>query len=219
LIDERRFDDCLDRLGDLEVSIPWVKSLKGWVDVGVVLGIDGGLAKQLGEGESNGHADGEVNGHSHENNNDHSDGENHQEEVEVLSVKLTAEDPGLAYVDTVALTKLLKLAPKDEVYRIKAVLSTSSPLPSSEDNASNTGSDTSSSAPGRYILNWAFGRWTSTAVKSGNNEHESTNGIVLRMTIILARYESAKWKKRIETGGYVQLEGVNKGSLIVEKIA
>lgn len=216
LVDERRFDDCLDRLGDLEVAIPWVKSLKGWVDVSVVLGIDGGLAKQLGESQTNGHSHGETNGHNHVHDHDHANGDNHQEEVEVLSVKLSAENSSPAFVDTEALLKLLKLAPKDEVYRIKAVLTTSSPLPSSEGAASNS---TPKTGPGRYILNWAFGRWTSTEIKSEDDEHESTNGVVLRMTIILARYESTKWKKRIESGGYVQLEGVNKGSLDVEKIA
>ncbi|RFU34586.1 hypothetical protein B7463_g1717, partial [Scytalidium lignicola] len=201
-------------------GIAWVKSLKGWVDVSVILGIDGGLARQLGEEQSNGHVvDSEANGHDHHGHgHDHANGENHQEEVEVLSVTLSAEDPGPAFVDTEALSKLLKLAPKDEVYRIKAVLTTSSPLPSSEGSPSPSASETSPSG-GRYILNWAFGRWTSTAVKSEGDEHESTNGLVLRMTLILARYESNKWKKRIETGGFVQLEGVNKGSLTVEKIA
>ncbi|KAH8820056.1 CobW/HypB/UreG, nucleotide-binding domain-containing protein [Xylogone sp. PMI_703] len=220
-VDERRFDECLDRLGDLEISIPWVKSLKGWVDVGVILGIDGGLARQLGEGESNGHANGEANGNHdhHSHGHDHANGENHQEEVEVLSITLSAEEPGPAFVDTEALSKLLKLAPKDEVYRIKAVLTTSSPLPSSEGTPSPSEAETALDGPRRYILNWAFGRWTATIVKSQHDEHESTNGLVLRMTMILARYESTKWKKRIETGGFVQLEGVNKGSLVVEKIA
>jgi hypothetical protein len=39
------------------------------------------------------------------------------------------------------------------------------------------------------------------------------------MTMILARYESKKWKKRLEAGGFVELQGENKGALKVEKLA
>jgi hypothetical protein len=39
------------------------------------------------------------------------------------------------------------------------------------------------------------------------------------MTMILARYESKKWKKRIETGDFIELKGDQKGTLKVEKIA
>lgn len=53
---------------------------------------------------------------------------------------------------------------------------------------------------------------------SVDEEHESSNGIVLRMTLILARYESTKWKKRIENKGFVALIGEGKGVLAVEKV-
>jgi hypothetical protein len=129
----------------------------------------------------------------------------------VLSITLHAE--GGAVVDTAKLEKLLKSAPKDEVYRIKAVLAASSPVPSSDD------SSTEQSEGGRYILNWAFGRWTCTPMKPTADEHESSNGIVLRMTMILARYESTKWKKKLENLGLLELGGNQKGVLRVEKIA
>ncbi|RDW68425.1 CobW nucleotide-binding containing protein [Coleophoma crateriformis] len=215
LCDERRFDDCLDRLGDLEVQIAWVKSDQGKVPSDLVFGIDGGLAKDLGEAEVNGHDLGgaEVNGHdhdhSHSNSHTHNGEKGHQSEVEVLSVTMAAE-PG-AVVDSSKLEKLLKTAPKDEVYRIKAVLAASSPIASSDDTTPSKTSPTN-----RYILNWAFGRWTCTPMNS--EEHESSNGTVLRMTMILARYESTKWKKRIETAGMVELDGDQKGTLTVEKI-
>jgi G3E family GTPase len=205
---ERRMDECLDRLGDLEVQIAWVKSDRGKVPVDIVFGVDGGLARTLGE-DPDGHVNGQVNGHNHAHNH----GKPHQSEVEVLSITLTAP-PG-SLIDTPKLETLLKSAPKDEVYRIKAVLAASSPIPSSEDESSS--SDVSES--GRYILNWAFGRWTCTPLNGDVGEHESSSGVVLRMTMILARFEGKKWIKRIESGGFVELEGGENGGLRVEKIA
>jgi hypothetical protein len=38
------------------------------------------------------------------------------------------------------------------------------------------------------------------------------------MTVILARYESNRWKKKVEAGGYLELDGVNKGELSVSRI-
>ncbi len=199
LVSERRMDECLDRLGDLEVQIAWVKSDKGKVPVDVVFGVDGGLARTLGENETNGH----DHGHSHE--------KGHQSEVEVLSITFEAE-PG-SVVNSSRLENLLKAAPKDEVYRIKAVLAASSPIASSDESSAKP----SSVGSGRYILNWAFGRWTCTPLNS--DEHESSSGVVLRMTMILARFESKKWKKRIESGGFVELDGNREGTLKVDKIA
>ncbi|KAG4428429.1 hypothetical protein IFR05_016088 [Cadophora sp. M221] len=202
-VGERRMDECLDRLGDLEVQIAWVKSDRGRVPVDVVFGVDGGLARTLGESETNGLTNGHDHGHSHE--------KGHQSEVEVLSITLEAEAGSV--IDSTKLEKLLQTAPKDEIYRIKAVLVASSPILPSDTNTT----EPSPAGPGRYILNWAFGRWTCTPMKS--DEHESSSGVVLRMTLILARYESKKWKKRIETAGFVELVGEKKGTLKVEKIA
>lgn len=202
-VDERRMDECLDRLGDLEVQIAWVKSDKGKVPVDLVFGVDGGLARSLGEKETSTHSHNHADGHGHE--------KGHQSEVEVLSITLEAESG--SFVDSSKLEKLLKSAPKDEVYRIKAILAASSSIVSSDESVS----ESSSRGSGRYILNWAFGRWTCTPMTS--DEHESSDGVVLRMTMILARYESKKWKKRIETAGFIELDGGQKGTLEVEKIA
>lgn len=208
LCNERRFDECLDRLGDLEVQVAWVKSDKGKVPMDLVFGVDGRLAQNLGEEDSH-----TVNGHKgHEHEDNHSHGNEHQSEVEVLSVTLEAENHSV--VDTSKLEKLLKSAPKDEVYRIKAVLTGSLPIRPSD----SVIKDEASAHGGRYILNWAFGRWTCTPMKV-TNEHASSSGVVLRMTMILARYESTKWKKRIETAGFVELDGDQNGTLTVEKIA
>ena len=199
---ERLMDECLDRLGDLEVQVAWVKSDRGKVPAGLVFGIDGGLARALGEeGVANGSV---ANGHSHE--------KGHQSEVEVLSVTLHAETG--AVVDISKLEKLLRSAPKDEVYRIKAVLAASSPIPSSD----ITAGDADVSPSGRYILNWAFSRWTCTPMPITAEEHASSNGMVLRMTMILAQFESTKWKKRLETAGFLELEVDQKMVLKVEKI-
>ncbi|KUJ15355.1 cobW-domain-containing protein [Mollisia scopiformis] len=211
---ERRMEECLDRLGDLEgVDVAWVKSERGRVDVGLVFGIDGGLARGLVD-------DGHAREHAHENGekHEHADGKGHQSEVEVLSITLTSPSPS-STISPSPLLHLLKTAPKDEVYRIKAVLTSSSPIPSSDPTTSPS---PPSNGTGKYILNWAFGRWTCTPMNSGGEEHESSkgDGVVLRMTMILARYESKKWKKRIEGGGYLEIEGgQEKGELRVEKIA
>jgi G3E family GTPase len=208
LCDEGQFDACLDRLGDLEVQIAWVKSDKGRVPADLVFGIDRALARSLeAEGTANGHRD---NGYGHQHEHDMG----HKSEVEVLSITLQVE--GLAVVDTAKLEKLLKSAPKDEVYRIKAVLAISSTLRCSDGDITES---TALSESGRYILNWAFGRWTCTPMKATADEHGSSTGLALRMTMILARYESSKWKKRLETAGYLELEGGQKGILHVAKVA
>ncbi|KXX78078.1 putative GTP-binding protein YjiA [Madurella mycetomatis] len=209
---ERRFDEVLDRLGDLEVDVAWVKSDKGWVDASVVFGVDGGLARGLEEGRTGA---GSVlllrvviggDGHEHEH---------HQSEVEVLSVELKGEPGKEAAVDAGKLMGFLKSAPKDEVYRIKAVLTTSGPVANSDEDVSVPASQHPRS---RYILNWAFGRWTFTPMGEGIAEHESSGEAILRMTVILARYESTKWKKKLDAGGLVELGGTNKGELAVTKV-
>jgi hypothetical protein len=175
----------------------------------VVFGVDGGLARTFGEEPSP-----QVNGHGHEN------GKGHQSEVEVLSITLSSSSP-TSVIDASKLEKLLKSAPKDEVYRIKAVLAASSHISSSDSDSSPASSSEDNIAGVRYILNWAFGRWTCTPVGKAGEEHESSSGVVLRMTMILARFESKKWKKRIETQGFVELfgDGGEKGALTVDKIA
>ncbi|KAK1760860.1 CobW/HypB/UreG, nucleotide-binding domain-containing protein [Echria macrotheca] len=190
--DERRFDECLDRLGDLELDTPWVKSDKGWVDMDVVFGVDGGLARELTEE------------HVH-----HDHGHDHQSEVEVLSVEIK----GKGGVDMAKLGTLLKSAPREEVYRIKAVLTAAGPVKNSDEDSA-----VAQSEGGRYILNWAFGRWTFTALGDNVKEHESSSDAALRMTMILARYESTKWKKKLEAGGFLGLAD-GEGEVVVTKIA
>ncbi|KAF3386217.1 putative GTP-binding protein YjiA [Penicillium rolfsii] len=203
---ERRFDVCLDRVGDLGIETPWVKSDKGFVDKDVLLGIDGALfAKEEGliEGAKPGH------GHDHEHKHDH------QSEVEVLSVQLKSA-PGQT-VDVEALERLLQLAPREEVYRIKGIFRCSAatpPVETSDDMNSRKTGDASETS--YYILNWAFGRWTctpSTVVAESADE-----SVAARLTLILARYESGKWKKKLEAGGFVQLVGGETTELTVERL-
>lgn len=214
-VSERRFDECLDRLGDLEVQVAWVKSDKGTVRVDVVCGLDGGLARGLVD---------EVHGHDHANvDHKHEHSHDHQSEVEVLSLTLTSASPSSA-ISLAPLTRLLSSAPKDEIYRIKSVLSSNSPIPPSDSSLTSSETETSASSldkPAKYILNWAFGRWTSTKMEAQQleKEHESSQGegVILRMTIVTARDESNKWKKRIEGGGWVEVEG-GEGKLKVVRI-
>jgi hypothetical protein len=139
--------------------------------------------------------------------------EHHQSEVEVLSVELKGE-PGAA-VDASKLMAFLKSTPKDEVYRIKAVLTTSGTVKNSEEDVSV---QAPSQPRNRYILNWAFGRWTFTPMGQDVAEHASSSESILRLTMILARYESTKWKKKLEAGGLLELEGTDRGDLRVTKV-
>ncbi|KAG7289533.1 hypothetical protein NEMBOFW57_005904 [Staphylotrichum longicolle] len=208
---ERRFDEVLDRLGDLEVDVAWVKSDKGWVGADLVFGVDGGLAKGLDEGDLTAAADGGECKHGDGCGHDHGK-KHHQSEVEVLSVELKGDSRA---VDATKLMSFLKKTPKDEVYRIKAVLTSSGVVKNSDEDVSVLASPHSRS---RYILNWAFGRWTFTPLGEDVAEHASSSEAILRMTMILARYESTKWKKKLEAGGLLELDGADKGELLVTKV-
>jgi G3E family GTPase len=207
-VSERQYEDCIDRILDLELDIPTPreKSDKGWVDKNVLLGLDAKLVRSERKLVKSGHR----HDHDHE----------HSSEVEVLSITLSSNDPANG-VDVEKLTDLLNAAPKDEVYRIKAVLySLKAPKSSTGETA---GHPPNEGFPGRYILNWAFGRWTFSAVPmpdsaqatplvSGQDtpipSESATPTLgggepVVRMTIVTAKGESAKWQKRIESGGLV----------------
>lgn len=146
-VDERRYEDCLDRVGDLELQIATVKSDKGRVDRSILLGLDSAFAKilePLSNGDLTHHAD-----HDHVND--------HQSEVEVLSVTLSSDDSLAHGVNLDSLETFLRSAPKDEIYRIKAIVNSSKPPASSEgevDSAVIHQGETTA----KYILNWAFGR-------------------------------------------------------------
>lgn len=207
LVSERRLEDVEDAVLALEVEpqIPRTKSRKGWVDKEIVFGLDARLA---GVGDESALSNGNGHGHQHEHKHDHE----HSSEVEVLSVTLKSQS-GKGNVDVEKLATLLEDPTKDEVYRIKGVLYTSTPPKSSDPSMDANGVKADGQA--RYILNWAFGRWTFTPVPVAVGEGEPE----LRLTIITARYESNKWKKQIESSGLIALEGGLEGSLTVEKIA
>ena len=210
LVSERRYDDCLDRVGDLDLQVACVKSEKGRVDQSVLMGLDSALAKSMAPVMGL-----YVDKHGHDHSSDH------QSEVEVLSVSLISQGSKQGTVDLDTLEMFLLSAPKDEIYRIKAILAASRPP------ASSTGSseDYQGGTTANYILNWAFGRWTFTPIKTVLPYTSSVVSLapspgtlakasatesldpVLRMTIILARHEAEKWKKRIEAGGLVEHEG------------
>ena len=217
-VDERRYEDCLDRVGDLEIQVAHVKSNKGHVDQGVLLGLDSELAKNprpflqphnLGQ-------------------HNHSHASDHQSEVEVLSVSLSSGGASQG-VDLEVLEKFLASAPKDEIYRIKAIMMASR-LPKSLDLGAEAATGPRNGLKTWYILNWAFGRWTFTLLGPHFREELSSDSFtaenagkidnsILRMTIILARGEAERWKARIESGGFIEHEGNDEDrALQVERI-
>jgi G3E family GTPase len=198
LVNERRLEDVEDAILALEVEpqIPRTKSRKGWVDKDIVFGLDARLAGEVEEKR-------EEHSHAH----DHG----HSSEIEVLTVALKSGSAG-GSVDVEKLAELLSDPTKDEVYRIKGVLYASTPPKSSD-----TEQDAHRKLPegrARYILNWAFGRWTFTPVAAAEGVEEPA----LRLTVMTARYESNKWKKQIESSGLLKLEGDDAGTLTVEKV-
>lgn len=204
-VSERKYEDCLDRLGDLELQIANVKSEKGYVDQSLLLGLDSALAKMTAIQLP-------TEPHKHHDDHDH----NHQSEVEVLSVTLSAaQDDMPQEVNIEKLEKLLVSAPRDEIYRIKALFRASH-LPINM-NGSTEISLAQDSAFSYYILNWAFGRWNFTPLNMPIQQNDTTT--VLRMTIILARGEAERWKLRIEAGGLVESLDDRLTNLRVEKKA
>ncbi|KAJ5503305.1 hypothetical protein N7463_006179 [Penicillium fimorum] len=199
-----RFDVCLDRVGDLEVETPWVKSNKGAVDMDVLLGIDGALFKESEDVATTSH------GHDHQHQHDH------QSEVEVLSVVLKSDVEGKT-VDVAALERFLSLAPREEVYRIKGIVRCSNQdLPVESSDTSTARQTLEMPGVQYYILNWAFGRWTCTP--SAVVAEYADSAVIAHITLILARYESAKWKKKLEAGGLVQAGEGEGVELSVERL-
>ncbi|KAJ5480812.1 hypothetical protein N7539_006706 [Penicillium diatomitis] len=204
---ERKFDVCLDRVGDLGIETPWVKSDRGLVDKDVLLGIDGALFAKEGAVRDGGAHD--------DHHRDHDHNKEHQSEVEVLSVQL--KNAAGTVVDVEALERLLQSAPREEVYRIKGTLRCSAAVPPMESSDEpNSRKPAESSESRYYILNWAFGRWTCTP--SAVVAESADESVAARLTFILARYESAKWKKKLEAGDLVQVGGRGDPELVVERL-
>ncbi|RVX72260.1 hypothetical protein B0A52_04464 [Exophiala mesophila] len=220
LVDERMFEDALDRVGDLDVQIAWVKSQRGWVDVELVMGIDGALVREQGlRGAIEINAE---HGHDHHHHDD-DDHHHHQDEVEVLSVVLnnadTSRPPQGVVLDS--FEDLLLSAPKDEVYRIKGIVLSSKPPPDSTGaTATRPNIAVDSEGQSLYVLNWAFGRWTYTPLSS--TAFSAMDQASARLTFILARGESSKWIRRLQKGDFIVLEGEDgkreQGLLDVTKI-
>lgn len=220
LVDGRRYEDCLDRMGDLELQVANVKSSRGRVDKELLLGLDSTLARDITLGTQGSGAD----THGHHDHTAH-----HQSEVEVLSVMLSTREDPVSGVDLEALETFLLSAPKDEIYRIKAIVSASRP-PASSGGDAEAAMVRQGQVNANYILNWAFGRWTFTPMGTASPAFVNGSTVqmaesdeyiaILRMTVILARDEAAKWKRRIEAGDLIQKEDphADRGLLLVEKV-
>lgn len=196
-VDERRYEEVIDRILDLDLDIPTarVKSDKGKVDRDVLLGLDSKLARTTEHGDHG------LLERKHEHDHDHGHGRGghaeHQSEVEVISIKMSGS-PKTNAINLEKLENLLTSAPKDEVYRIKGILyALDAPCSSTGDCAA---APPTKGLPHRYILNWAFGRWTFTAVPPSQEIEDQE---LLLMTIVTAKYEANKWKKRTESGEFL----------------
>ncbi|GAM82144.1 hypothetical protein ANO11243_001230 [Dothideomycetidae sp. 11243] len=183
---EQRLDRVLDRLGDMDVDTPQVKSDKGWVNVELLFGLDGKMVKGMVQGPEK---------HEHHHHHDHN------EEMECLSVTLQGGEQD--EVDLSKLDLLLQRAPKDEVFRIKALVYSKMPPKGVQEESSTTDEP---AGRRRYILNWSFGRHTWTPDSSPKSSGQG-DAPVLRLSMFLARYESNKWTKKLESGQFVALTG------------
>ncbi|KXL43721.1 hypothetical protein M433DRAFT_148893 [Acidomyces richmondensis BFW] len=192
-LDERAFDLFLDRLGDLDVDTPQIKSDLGWISKELLFGFDQSMARAWVD-ENN-----YATSHSHEHE--------HKSEIECLSVTLTSAHSE-AGIDMFRLNNLLKIAPKDEIYRMKAILY-SNQVPEAADGVKTI---INCHHRARYILNWSFGRWTWS--QDAVTVH---NAPVLRMSIFTARYESSKWLKKIESGQYIAASGDLEAKIEVKR--
>lgn len=209
LAGEDGLDRALDRVGDLDVQVAWVKSRKGYVEKDIVLGIDGAMVLEDPSLLAN------DNHHSHAHSHDHA--HDHQDEVEVLSVTLRTPDSAVAGVKLDEFEDLLLSAPKDEVYRIKGLVASSNPPPDSTGARRDSISD---NRLGVYVLNWAFSRWTYTQLPAeGDADTAALDGACARFTFILARGESNKWVKKLEKSDAIVLEDGVEGSLDVKRIS
>ena len=174
-----------------------MKSDNGSISKDLLFGFDPKLARAWTKAEGD---------HHHEHGHNHS----HTSELECLSITLSSPHPD-ASVDLEKLMSLLKTAPKDEVYRIKALLY-------AKDSPKNSNGTVipGSAARSRFILNWSFGRWTwSHSDVSAASPSED----LLRMSIFTAQHESNKWTKKIEAGRYICVEDdVGDNTLVVKRV-
>jgi G3E family GTPase len=219
LVSERVFEDCVDRILDLDLDLPTprAKSDKGWVDKDLLLGLDAKLAKITAHGK---HQKTKDHGHGHEHAHEHEHSEDHSSEVDVLSITLRSTGSEADGIDLDKLEGLLAAAPKDEVYRIKAILySLEAPASSTGEKAEAPANE---GAVQRYILNWAFGRWTftaSTPSEPGESDEETTEP-VLRMTIVTAKHDGKKWEKRTQSGEFLSLsKNPQTADLVIKRIS
>lgn len=145
-VSERREDEVMDRIRDVNEDTPVVKSDRGRVSKEVIFGVDSSLARELFLKPCR------NNGHDHSHDHDYG----HSKEVDVLSLTLPYQFNGTGkYLDVTKLEKFLNTAPKDEVYRIKGTFRSREPPPFEIPLVPSS----------RYILNWAFGRWTYVALR------------------------------------------------------
>lgn len=217
LVDERVFETCLDRVGDLDVDTAWVKSRKGLVDKDVILGIDGALIRKERDWKTLNGENGREHQHNHSHNHERKHDSNHSDEVEVLRVILKPRSSSNSTSRGIKIDdfeELLLSARKDEVYRIKGLIASATTPPDSTGAKApdvKNGIDT-------YVLNWAFSRWNYTRLPNGAEVQDLQNGAAVRLTFILARGESGKWSKKLKAGNLIALTDGSDAELIVERI-
>lgn len=241
-VSQSRFEECLDKLGDMEVETAWTKTEKGGhVPKDLLLGLD---SKLLASDANLGvEAEKEQQAHGHENEHDHAS--HHQSEVDVLSVTLTHPSAAATINIEHFLQKFLDKAPKDEVYRIKGIVRCSSdhlptdnsesPVPAPPSTAPAVAVAVDPSSPlalyhhgkpeitiQNYILNWAFSRYTFTPGSLDLLPASDDNGTTIaRLTVILARGSAKAWKYKINKLDWISVGGqeLSERTLAVTQIA
>jgi len=146
----------MDRIRDVAEETPVIRADKGWVDKDLIFGVDSSLARNLTDAHG-----------VEKQSGDHHD---HNSEVDVLSLTFpsSTEDADGGFVDTAALEKLLTTAPKDEIYRIKGILRFRIPPPQHPDTPFSSETAIAPPTSNRWVLNWAFGRWTFTPLRESS---------------------------------------------------
>lgn len=201
-LSERQYDIFLDKLGDLDVDTPQTKSDNGWISKDVLFGFDSKMAKSWPPATKT--------HHDHDHDHQHAQDEAHNAEVECISVTLNTGEPN-ASVDLDKLKQLLESAPKDEIYRIKAVVR-SKQVPAELEGEESSQSDMSSIRS--YVLNWSFGRWRWSQL---TGDQSIGCPAPLRLVIFTAQFESTKWMKKLQQSDFFSLGG-SASQLKIERV-
>ncbi|KXS10422.1 cobW-domain-containing protein [Gonapodya prolifera JEL478] len=202
LVSERELDLLLDHVNELNDETPKIKSEPnmGGVAPDLIFGLDTRLfevvnsqpeTKEMSEILANSGVDRDT-GH-------------HWGEVDLIRVvRQTGVPDKRNALDPVAVTEFLKGLNKEDVFRVKGFVRLHEPIPHAtlESIASEgvfLNRSTALAGDTLYILNWAFGRWTWTALAAqAAEENDVRKSIVVKVTVMGLGLRM--WRDRIAHG-------------------